>query len=352
MELLQIVQPLLGWYETHARILPWRDEPTPYRVWVSEIMLQQTRVEAVIPYFERFLAELPTLQDLAEAEEARLMKLWEGLGYYSRVRNLQKAARLVISEYGGRLPDEPEELAKLPGIGSYTAGAIASIAYGKPAPAVDGNVLRVLARVTANRADISETATKRAMEQDLKQIYPQGRSGDFTQALMELGALVCLPNGAPKCGECPLAALCLAKEQNRTEELPVKAAKKARKIEQRTVFLILNGNHVLIQKRPERGLLAGLWEFPSADGSLTKPQALEWLNTRGFHPERLKRLPKAKHVFSHVEWHMAGWLATVPELPALNGLLPAQPDELLQTYTIPAAFKAFLKEYLGFIQSS
>lgn len=346
MDLSEIVQPLLHWYSEHARVLPWRDEPTPYRVWVSEIMLQQTRVEAVIPYFERFLAELPTLEALADAEEPQLLKLWEGLGYYSRVRNLHKAAQTVMREYGGVLPQEPEVLAKLPGIGAYTAGAIASIAYGRPAPAVDGNVLRVIARVTANRGNVSENAVKRSMERDLKQIYPPDRAGDFTQALMELGALVCLPNGAPKCEECPLFGLCSARMQNCTDELPVKAAKKERKIEQRTVFLIVCGGKAAIRKRPEHGLLAGLWEFPSADGTLSKTQAQEWLAERGLKPEKLERLPKAKHIFSHVEWHMTGYLTEVPEIPGQSGLTPAERDDLLQTYTLPTAFKAFLSRYM------
>lgn len=346
MNFTEIVQPLLAWYGQHARTLPWRDEPTPYRVWVSEIMLQQTRVDAVIPYFERFLAELPDLASLAAAQEPQLLKLWEGLGYYSRVRNLHRAAQVVMRDYGGVLPSEPEELQKLPGIGAYTAGAVASIAYGRPAPAVDGNVLRVAARLAASRENVSEPAVKRETEQKLKKIYPAGRAGDFTQALMELGALVCLPNGAPKCGECPLAGLCAARAQGIAEELPVKAAKKERRIEPRTVFLILRGSSVLIRKRPESGLLAGLWEFPSADGALTGAQAREWLAGQGFAPDALERLPAAKHIFSHIEWRMTGYLAAVPETPAPPGAVWAGRDELLQTYALPTAFKAFLNQYL------
>lgn len=346
MNFAEIVQPLLAWYGQHARTLPWRDEPTPYRVWVSEIMLQQTRVDAVIPYFERFLAELPDLASLAAAQEPQLLKLWEGLGYYSRVRNLHRAAQVMMRDYGGVLPSEPEELQKLPGIGAYTAGAVASIAYGRPAPAVDGNVLRVASRLAASRENVSEPAVKRETEQKLKKIYPAGRAGDFTQALMELGALVCLPNGAPKCGDCPLAGLCAARVQGIAEELPVKAAKKERRIEPRTVFLILRGGSVLIRKRPESGLLAGLWEFPSADGALTKAQAGEWLAGQGFAPDSLERLPAAKHIFSHIEWRMTGYLAAVPETPAPPGAVWAGRDELLQTYALPTAFKAFLNQYL------
>lgn len=344
--LSDIVKPLLLWYGANARVLPWRDEPTPYRVWISEIMLQQTRVEAVKAYFERFTGELPSLAALAEAEEPQLLKLWEGLGYYSRVRNLHKAAQIVMKDYGGRLPEEPEELIQLPGIGAYTAGAIASIAYGKPAPAVDGNVLRVIARVTASHDNVSENAVKRRIEQDLKQVYPAGRAGDFTQALMELGALVCLPNGAPNCEECPLRALCAARAQGITDELPVKQAKKERKIERRTVFLLLCGEKAAIHKRPEKGLLAGLWEFPSADGALSPQQAKEWLKTQGIAPLKIERLPGAKHIFTHIEWHMTGYLVTVPKLPDSTELVWAARGELLETYTIPAAFKSFLTRFL------
>ncbi len=345
-----IVQPLLDWYASHARVLPWRDEPAPYRVWVSEIMLQQTRVEAVKPYFERFTEELPTLAALAEAPEAQLMKLWEGLGYYSRVRNLQKAAQIVMRDYGGILPDEPEELAKLPGIGAYTAGAVASIAYGKPAPAVDGNVLRVVARLTVSRENVSETGVKRKIEQELKAVYPEGHAGDFTQALMELGALICLPNGAPKCAECPLQTLCAAHAQGIEEELPVKQAKKERKIEPRTVFLLVSDNNgeekAAIHRRPDKGLLAGLWEFPNTDGALSPQQAETFLKEQGILPLSVKRLPKAKHIFSHIEWHMTGYLVFVVDLPNNPELTWATRRELLETYTVPAAFKRFLDRFL------
>lgn len=344
-DLSAVVRPLLRWYAAHARVLPWRNEPTPYRVWVSEIMLQQTRVEAVIPFFERFLAALPNLPALAAAEETQLMKLWEGLGYYSRVRNLQKAAKVVLSEYGGVLPKEPETLQKLPGIGSYTAGAIASIAYGAAAPAVDGNVLRVISRVTGSRAEITEPPVKRAMEQDLKRVYPEGQAGDFTQALMELGALVCLPNGAPHCAKCPLNEICQANLQGIQSELPVKKAKKERRVEQRTVFLLLCGGRAALQKRPAEGLLAGLWELPCADGALSEAEAARWLAARGVEPLGLERLPKAKHIFTHIEWQMTGYLARVA---APRGSYSwAEKEALHGVYTLPSAFKAFLKIYDG-----
>lgn len=342
--LSKIVLPLLQWYADHARVLPWRDSPSPYRVWISEIMLQQTRVEAVKPFFERFLAELPGIASLAAASEAQLYKLWEGLGYYSRVRNLQKAAQMVMQEYGGELPGDPQHLLRLPGIGAYTAGAISSIAFGRPTPAVDGNVLRVIARVTADRANVGQPAVKRNMEQQLKAVYPAGRAGDFTQALMELGALVCLPNGAPKCGECPLSGLCEAHKQGIEEELPVKPAKKERRIEPRTVFLLLCGGKVALQKRPESGLLAGLWEFPSAQGAISPQDTEKLLKTWGLSPENPKPLPKAKHVFSHIEWHMTGYAVPVKEPCA--GFVWASRRELLETYTLPSALKVYTKIFL------
>jgi A/G-specific adenine glycosylase len=345
IKLVSIVPPLLDWYAVNARILPWRSHPTPYFVWVSEIMLQQTRVEAVLPYFERFINELPDIPALAAAQEQQLLKLWEGLGYYSRVRNLHKAACIVMEEYGGALPQEPKELEKLPGIGAYTAGAIASIAYGKPAPAVDGNVLRVIARVTASEENVSETAVKRSFEQKLREIYPVGRAGDFTQALMELGALVCLPNGVPKCADCPLNALCAAHLAGAEEKYPVKAEKKQRKIEQRTVFLILCGDRAAIRQRGANGLLAGLWEFPSVDGALSPQQAAEVLKTWGFAAPALTPLPPAKHIFSHIEWHMTGYLARVEEKPPQSGLLWANQSDFAEAYPLPAAFKSFLKKY-------
>ena len=220
-----IVEPLLKWYDTCRRILPWREEPDAYSVWVSEIMLQQTRVEAVKPFYARFMEALPDIEALASCEEDRLLKLWEGLGYYNRVRNMQKAARIVAEEYGGRMPSDYEKLLKLPGIGPYTAGAVASIAYGIPVPAVDGNVLRVLSRVTADYEDITKPSMRRKMEEQIMEIIPPDNAGKFTQALMELGAIICVPNGAAKCGECPLKDMCLAREKGIVTELPQKAAK-------------------------------------------------------------------------------------------------------------------------------
>ena len=335
-------RPLLAWYESHARILPWRENPEPYRVWISEIMLQQTRVEAVKPYFERFMEALPDVTALASVEDDRLMKLWEGLGYYNRARNLKKAAQIIEAEYGGRMPSKYEELLKLPGIGSYTAGAVASIAFGHPVPAVDGNVLRVISRVLASRADILKASTKRWMEEHLRETMPKEAASHFNQGLIEIGAIVCVPNGQPRCGECPLHSICLARQQGLLDEIPVKTPPKKRRIEERTVCILEHGNQVGIRKREDTGLLASLYELPNVEGYL-KPEELS--EAFGFEPElvaELEPLPEAKHIFSHVEWHMRGYRIR------LSGSLPescisVEKSRLKDVYPLPNAFARYTK---------
>lgn len=353
-----IVEPLLVWYEQNLRSLPWRDEPEPYRVWVSEIMLQQTRVEAVKPYFKRFLEALPTIRHLAEAKEDELLKLWEGLGYYNRVRNMQKAARIVMEAYGGTMPADYELLLKLPGIGSYTAGAVASISYGIAVPAVDGNVLRVLSRVTGDDSDVLHPGTKKKYEELLKEIIPKDKAGMFNQALMELGAIVCVPNGEPKCTRCPWRAFCKAKAEDLIHVIPRKAKKKPRKIEEKTILIIRPGNQVVIKKRPEKGLLAGLYEFPSLEGRRNEKDVLTYLEGLGYRPLHIKQLEEAKHIFSHIEWHMTGYAVKVEEMDFAkgesDGRMEKSPDEkrehlfvlpkdINQIYAIPAAFEAYSK---------
>ena len=303
-DLTTLIEPLLNWFKDHARVLPWRNEPTPYRVWVSEIMLQQTRVEAVKPYFDRFLKELPDVAALSDCPEEKLLKLWEGLGYYNRVRNMQIAAQTVMENYHGELPADYEALTKLKGIGHYTAGAIASIAFGIPVPAVDGNVLRVISRVTEDDADIMKASVRTAMEKDLLEIMPENRAGAFNQALMELGATVCLPNGAPLCEACPWKEVCRAQKSGRWRELPVKSKAKARRIEDRTVLVIKAEDKVLLHKRANKGLLAGLYEFPNVEGHLKEEEVITYLKKMGLSPIRLKKLEDSRHIFSHIEWHM------------------------------------------------
>lgn len=348
----RINKPLLLWYDKARRVLPWREEPAPYRVWVSEIMLQQTRVEAVKPYFERFMAALPNIKSLAEAEEETLLKLWEGLGYYNRVRNLQKAAVRIQEQFGGRMPDTYEELTSLPGIGSYTAGAVASIAYGKKLPAVDGNVLRVIMRLLADESDIAEARVKKKVEYLLLHTMPPKRPGDFNQAMMELGAMVCLPNGAPKCGECPLKELCAAHRAGTMTEFPKKAAKKPRTVENKTVLMLRDEEKTAVRKRPSKGLLAGLYEFPSLPGFLTEKDVIRYLDGLGLKIVRIRPLPEHKHIFSHKEWHMKGFYIRVDELEraALAGegkdLLFVDAGQIEKEIPIPSAFAPFVQTIL------
>ncbi len=345
-ELERIVEPLLTWYDAHARVLPWREQPTAYRVWVSEIMLQQTRVEAVKPYYERFLNTLPDVKALACADEEVLLKLWEGLGYYNRVRNLNKAARQIIEQYDGQIPDTYEELCKLAGIGSYTAGAIASIAFGRAVPAVDGNVLRVLSRVRMDDRDIMQQKVKTAVEQELLQVMPKGRAGDFNQALMELGAMICIPNGEPKCSECPWHEFCEARLAGCMSEYPKKTKKKPRVIEYKTILVLQDANKIALQKRPAKGLLAGMYEFPWMEGNRSEEEVLAHLKELGMRAIRIRRLEDSKHIFTHKEWHMTGYAIRVDELELSsdkNNLIFANKEEVEQQYAIPSAYTAYLR---------
>lgn len=341
----EIVQPLISWYRQNKRILPWRDQKNAYYTWVSEIMLQQTRVEAVKPYFLRFIGELPDVKALAECPEEKLMKLWEGLGYYNRVRNMQTAAQNVVSEYSGILPASYEELLALKGIGSYTAGAIASIAYDIPVPAVDGNVLRVFSRITENRQDIMKQSVRRQVEEKLLGIMPKEAPGDFNQALMELGAVVCVPNGPARCTECPVAAFCRAYHHGIVDELPVKAPKKKRTIENRTVLVIQDGERTAIHKRPQEGLLAGLYELPNVEGHLSMDEALQKVKEMNLEPLHIEPLPEAKHIFSHIEWRMTGYRIRVSSLEERkeSSFIFTEKKQSEKQYAIPSAFRAYIK---------
>ena len=341
----EIVTPLVKWYRENKRILPWRDKGNAYYTWVSEIMLQQTRVEAVKPYFERFITELPDVESLADCPQEKLLKLWEGLGYYNRVRNMQEAAQTVKKEYNGRLPEDYQALLSLKGIGSYTAGAIASIAYGINVPAVDGNVLRVISRITESAEDISRQAVRKKIEQQLQEIMPEECPGDFNQALMELGAVVCIPNGKAKCGECPVASVCLAYRHDKVDSLPVKAPKKARMLEDRTVFIIQDGECTAIRKRPEKGLLAGLYELPNIQGHLKREEALLYVEKMGLDPLYIEKLPPAKHIFSHIEWRMQAYRIKVSSLKKAQDreLIFADKEQSGKQYASPSAFGAYAK---------
>lgn len=342
--LREAVEPVIQWYRENHRDLPWRNTRDPYRIWVSEIMLQQTRVEAVKRYYERFLSELPTVKELAEVPEDRLMKLWEGLGYYNRARNMQKAARQVMEEYQGEFPHTYDTIRSLAGIGNYTAGAVSSFAFGIPKPAVDGNVLRVLSRILASEEDIMKACVRSWMERAVEEVIPEQNASDFNQGLIELGALICVPNGDPKCRECPAAGLCLAREKGIQTRLPVKAKAKARRIEKRTVLIFRDARGVAIRKRPSRGLLAGLYELPNVEGHLTGRQAADYGKSIGLMPVRVRKLEEAKHIFSHVEWHMIGYEMLVDELEKSCGaeMIFAKKEELETVYSIPSAFESYM----------
>ena len=341
---------LLNWFYENQRVLPFRTDPSPYHVWLSEIMLQQTRVSAALPYYERFLAALPDIPALAACEEEKLNKLWEGLGYYSRVRNLQKAARIVCEQYGGELPADYDAIRALPGIGDYTAGAICSISFGIPVPAVDGNVLRVFSRLYNDPGVITDPAVKKAFTARVMEHQPPAAPGDYNQALMELGALICVPNGAPLCEQCPLARLCQARAAGTALSLPQKAAPKARKLEDLTVALVESPAGFLIQQRPEKGLLAGLWQPLLWEGAaMTAEQLPSALTALGIHGvTEVKPIPKAKHIFSHIEWRMTGYTVTVKAQPAPDGCIWATREQLQTEYTLPGAFKAY-KKRLGLV---
>lgn len=342
-----IAPRLLPWYDKNRRSLPWRERAEPYRVWVSEIMLQQTRVEAVKPYFERFMEALPDIASLAAVPDERLLKLWEGLGYYSRARNLKRAACEVMERFGGRLPEDEKALLSLPGIGSYTAGAIASIAYGHAVPAVDGNVLRVLSRLCMDGRDMGNAKVKKEIEANLREIMPKERPGDFNQAMMELGATVCGPGGTPACGECPLQDICLAHREGKELNFPQKAPKKERIVEEHTVLVIQDGKRAAVVKRPDKGLLAGMYGLPSMEGERSREEVLSYLDEKGLKPLQIRKLPRSKHIFTHLEWHMTGYAVRVDGVEACagrtDGLLFVDLADTEEKYPIPTAFSAYTK---------
>lgn len=342
MDKKEFVEVLLYWYDTNQRILPWRESKDPYRIWVSEIMLQQTRVEAVKPYYERFIATLPDIKSLADAKEEVLMNLWQGLGYYNRVRNMQIAARTMVEEFSGTFPETYEEILSLKGIGEYTAGAVSSIAYGIPVPAVDGNVLRVFSRILENYEDILKVSTKRKITEYILNLMPKDRAGDFNQAVMELGAMICIPNGAPLCEECPVASCCIARKKGLTDLIPVKKKKSERRVEERLLFLLEYQDEVAIQKRSNEGLLAGLWEFPNLLKTKTKKKEeeviRESLEKFSVYDYDLVETREGKHIFSHIEWQLKGIKIKIKEKPENENLVFVKKSEI-EEYAIPTAFK-------------
>lgn len=337
----KITKPIVQWYQENKRELPWRKEKNPYHIWISEIMLQQTRIEAVKQYYKRFLEELPTIGDLAQIEEKRLLKLWEGLGYYNRARNLKKAAQIIQEEYHGEMPKNYEELVKLPGIGEYTAGAISSIAYDEKVPAVDGNVLRVVSRVIGSKKDVLESKTKKEITEKLKEIMPK-QAGDFNEGLMELGELICIPSGEPLCEKCPLQEICVARKEGLTALIPVRNSKIKRKKEKITVFLLEQEGRIAIRKRDKKGLLANMYEFPNVNQKINPKEIQRVLKEWNLSGTKEEKVGTHHHVFSHIEWDMIGYKIQVKSVNEV--FIWVEKQTILEQYPIPGAFMPFVKK--------
>lgn len=338
---------ILSWYHKHRRTMPWREEPLPYYIWISEIMLQQTRVDTVIPYFHRFIRKYPDIRSLAESDEEELLKYWEGLGYYNRVRNLRFTAKELMENHGGKLPESFNELIRLKGIGEYTAGAIASEAFGETVPAVDGNVYRVMARLTGERGDIRERSVMIRLKETARAILPEKDTGDFNQGMIELGALICIPKGSPKCGLCPVKDHCIAYEKEIQDEIPIRRKNKERKIEERTVFLLESegggdGSRYAIRKREEGNLLAGLYEIPHEEGFYSKEEAEEFLGNMGVEVLSIEGLKERKFLFTHIEWRLKGYHVKIHG--EHEDYIFETLDNISKNYTLATAFRDFFAE--------
>jgi A/G-specific adenine glycosylase len=346
---------LIGWFSNEMRDLPWRKEKDPYRIWVSEIMLQQTRVDTVIPYYENFMVQFPTLQEFANADEEKVLKAWEGLGYYSRVRNLQTACKEVQEKYGGNVPNTAKEISSLKGIGPYTAGAVLSIAYGVPEPAVDGNVMRVLSRILSIGEDIAKQATRKTFEEAVRQLISHENPSYFNQALMELGALICTPT-SPSCLLCPVREYCTAFEAGTQKEFPVKTKKmKINDVNIVAGIITDSMGRILIHKRPETGLLANLWEFPNFERhskiELGAADFLTQLESEfGVEGELNENLGNIEHVFSHLKWHIQIFSGQIiSEVKETSRLKLVSLDEI-DHYAFPVSHQKMLKQFLEFNQ--
>ena len=340
-DLSSLPELLLPWYYKHKRDLPWRADRDPYHIWLSEIMLQQTRVEAVKGYYARFLNTLPTIESLAACDDELLHKLWEGLGYYSRVRNLKKAAIVIMERHQGCFPRNYGDILALPGIGDYTAGAIASIAFDAPKAAVDGNVLRVFSRLLNDPAPIDLPETKKRVRASLETIYPN-QAGDFTQALMELGATLCGPNWKPRCEECPCREICLGYQKGTAGSLPVKSPKKEKRQEDRTVFIISCDGKYALEKRPDKGLLAGLWQFPNISGHYGTAEVLLQAQNLGITVRELYKEVSRKHIFTHIVWNMKGIYLEAAD--TAGDFQWFTEEELNTQAALPTAFRLFREE--------
>lgn len=335
----EISEKIIKWYQENKRILPWRMDKEPYHVWISEVMLQQTRIEAVINYYNRFMNDLPTVFDLANIEEDKLLKLWEGLGYYNRARNLKKCAQIIVEKYNGKFPEKYDELINLPGIGEYTASAISSICFNEKESCIDGNVLRVFTRIHNDKRNISNKKVKYDIRKTLMESMPEN-SGDFNEGLMELGEVICIPNGCPKCDICPVRSDCKAYLNNAYQNLPVKDKMQQKKEEEITVFLFQHQEMIAISKRDEKGLLANLWEFPNTSEKLNLGKIKEYLEKKNIQYKKISKAIQNIHVFTHKIWNMTGYIIELEVRDNLNYTWVTK-EELETKYAIPTAFEPF-----------
>ena len=342
MEREEFSKALFDWYQTFGRTLPWQKESDPYKVMVAVVMLQQTQVATVIPYYERFIEKLPTIPALARVSEEALFKLWEGLGYYTRARNLKKAAQRIVEENQGIFPRDFLALRQLPGIGDYSAGAILSISFQDPYMAIDGNLYRIFARLLGLEKTVDDPELRRIVMAKIQKLLPNDRPGDFNQALMDLGATVCLGNARPLCERCPFPVFCKANQMGSTEAIPVKKIKKAKKIENKSVFLIWKDNQIALIKRAKSGLLANMWELPNTDGAMDLGQSASWLETVGIHPESLVIKKQYRHHFSHITWNMTGFEVVTLKAPEELGFVWVSREELVRRISMPKAFSPLL----------
>ncbi|MFC4401497.1 A/G-specific adenine glycosylase [Gracilibacillus xinjiangensis] len=344
----QFRDDLINWFEEEQRDLPWRKNQDPYRVWVSEIMLQQTKVETVIPYFQRFISNFPTIEALASADEQEVLKSWEGLGYYSRIRNLQSAVKEVVEKYDAKIPEDPDKFGNLKGVGPYTTGAVLSIAYDMPEPAVDGNVMRVLSRILVIQEDIAKAKTRKIFEQAVRQLISHNNPSAFNQGLMELGALICTPRN-PSCLLCPVQEHCIAYKKGIEKTLPVKTKKTKQK--QKTYFVLVledNKANYLLEQRPAEGLLAQMWQFPMVETKEVSENLLIPFIKERYHTDcqTIEYLQPIKHVFSHITWELNVLKIKCDKVKALNHHQRMLSIEEIGDYPLPVSHQKVYKQIL------
>lgn len=336
-------EKIVEWYQKNKRDLPWRKDKNPYHIWISEIMLQQTRIEAVIGYYYRFLEKIPDIKTLATIEEKSLLKLWEGLGYYNRARNLKIAAIQIENEYQGKFPTTYEEIMKLKGIGEYTASAISSICYSESQVTIDGNVLRVFTRFYNDQRNIDETRTRKSIREHLQKIIPE-ESGDFNQGLMEIGETICIPNGIPKCNICPLKKDCLANQYNTYQDLPIRKKKTVKKQEDYTILIFQNQDKVAIYQRTKESLLNNLWGFPQLEGLFSMEEIKDYLIKQNIKYQCIQEGIQNIHIFTHKKWNMISYTIKLTKENSLSQYKWEKISEIKKRYAIPTAYKPFLEK--------